>query len=74
MAHTHSPAILALMAHGVRLRDIGDRIGRSPATVSRQLSGENPPHPDLIDAVRLVAGSDAADAIARLIATNRSDG
>ena len=69
MAYTYSPAVLALMARGLRPRDIGDRIGCSPATVSRQLTGQSPPHLGLIDALRLLAGSDLADMIDELIET-----
>ncbi len=66
MPQNYSPAALVLMRRGVRLADIGERLGGglTSATVSRQLSGELSPHPHLIDAVRLVAGPDAAAEIA----------
>ncbi len=55
------------MRRGVRLIDIGKRLGLAQPTVSRQLSGELDPHPNLIRAIRSVAGIGAAEEVATLL-------
>lgn len=73
MARVVSPAAAALMVRGVSLIQIGRRLGRTQATVSRYLSGELSPPPDLLAAIRLVAGPEAEAEVAAALKLSRQN-
>ena len=73
MARFFSLAAVVLQC-GVRLIDIGERLGLTQPTVSRQLAGELKPHPDLIAAVCLIARSVVVRDLARLIEIDEEGG
>jgi transcriptional regulator with XRE-family HTH domain len=62
-----SPAALALARAGIPQRVLAERLGLSQQSITFYLSGQRRPCAGLLPAVRLVAGTEAADEIADLL-------
>ncbi len=63
---TPSPASLILIAAGTTQDAVARRIGRTQPTVSAQLSGDRTLQPETLQAIRQVAGPEAAEKIAAI--------
>ena len=66
-----SPAALILAQAGVTQREVADALGVSSAAVSLYLRGDRAGPPALVPVIRALAGSDAAEQIARLLPTQK---
>ena len=66
-----SPAGLILARAGITQRTVAQRLGSSRSAVSMYLRGDRPPHPRLIETIRKLAGSKAADEIAVILGVDQ---
>ena len=62
-----SPASLVLARAGITQTTVAQRLGTSRSAVSLYLRGVRRPHPNLIEVIRLLAGTEAADEVATIL-------
>jgi transcriptional regulator with XRE-family HTH domain len=66
-SYSYSAAALVLMAAGVTLPRIADALDTTPASVSRWLKGQYPPHPELFVVIAAIGGRPLADKVRALV-------
>lgn len=62
-----APGALLLAQHGVSQVEIADKIGVTPAAVSRYVGGKVRPHKQFYSVVSALAGADVADELRDII-------
>lgn len=73
MSRIPSPAVLALLQHGVTVTRVAEALGVSIGVTSRYLSGHTRAHPRLYGVIAALGSPDLASDVERLVADARAE-